>query len=95
VADDPTDAAAIADRIRAYLSARPFAADAVRGVIEWWIGPVEPPPTAALVEDALLLLEAEGAVVADRNADRTAIWRASDAFRAAHAPRGLGNGAPG
>jgi hypothetical protein len=75
--DDEAAITQIADALRAYVSARPNAADSARGIREWWNGGQVPTPTPHQFEQALLRLEAEGLVARERLPDGGELWRAA------------------
>lgn len=66
----------VAAYIAAYLRQRPYAADSANGIARWWCGGLVPPPTFAMVELALRMLEADGKVVRVVMADGSVLWRA-------------------
>jgi hypothetical protein len=56
------DVQAVAEAIRAYLVEHPQAVDTAGGIQRWWLLPRFGEVSLQTVEDALLLLEVEGAV---------------------------------
>ena len=66
----------VAAYIAAYLRQRPHGADSARGIARWWCSGLVPPPTLAMVELALRMLEADGEVVRVFMADGSVLWRA-------------------
>jgi hypothetical protein len=73
-AHDP-EIARVADAVRQYVRGRPNAADSLRGVAEYWLAPLSPPPSFDTVRAALALLEQEGAMARAVLGDED-IWRA-------------------
>jgi hypothetical protein len=66
-----------AREILAYLRVQPAAVDTARGVREWWLRAMQPPPTDRQVEAALELLERAGRVRRRVNPDATVLWSAA------------------
>lgn len=64
----------VANGILAYLQAQPWAVDTARGVREWWLRGLHPPPTAGEVESALERLARAGLVRRRVNPDGTVLW---------------------
>lgn len=73
--DDPT-LQILVEALRAYLIARPQAADTVRGIADWWLVGITPRPAVERITDALEILAVEE--LADKVVlpDGTEIWRA-------------------
>jgi hypothetical protein len=67
--------AQIANALRQYGRGTPSAADSERGIREWWLADLEPPPTPEQVAKALRLLEAEGSYIRRRLEDGSELWR--------------------
>lgn len=65
----------IAAAIERYLALHPSAADSSRGVAQWWLPAVGMESEGAEVEQALLLLEARGAVESVFMGDSQRLWR--------------------
>lgn len=64
----------VANGILAYLQAQSWAVDTARGVREWWLRGLQPPPTAGEVEAALARLARAGLVRRRVNPDGTVLW---------------------
>lgn len=74
-----SDAGSIEQTVRAlrdYVAAHPHAADSARGIREWWLGSMVPPPTPDQIAHALLRLEDEGMFVRELLPDGSELWRA-------------------
>jgi hemolysin-activating ACP:hemolysin acyltransferase len=61
--------------IRAHLARSPRAGDTVKGIHMWWIDWTEPIPHAAVTEQALQRLAAQGLVQECVMEDGTGVWR--------------------
>ncbi len=61
--------------IRAHLARSPRAGDTVKGIHMWWISWAEPAPPAAVTEQALQRLAAQGLVAQCVMEDGTSVWR--------------------
>jgi hypothetical protein len=72
--------AVLAGWIIAYLCAEPAASDTVRGVREWWLGRLNPPPPDEAVLAILEDLARTGLVLRQVNPDRTVLWSAGPGF---------------
>ena len=59
-----------------YLRAHPAASDSIRGIREWWLSGLEPPPTDAQILEALEWLLDRGRVRRIVNPDGTIRWAA-------------------
>lgn len=57
-----------------YLRLRPTASDTLRGVRDWWLRELDPPPTDRQVLAALHRLERAAAVRRTVNPDGTIVW---------------------
>jgi hypothetical protein len=68
--------AILAGWIMAYLCAQPAASDTGRGVREWWLRQVSPPPSDATVLAILEELAGAGLVLRQVNPDGTVLWSA-------------------
>ncbi|MEX2631494.1 MAG: hypothetical protein WD341_16290 [Tistlia sp.] len=77
-ADAGDSTAKAAREILAYLRVQPAAVDTARGVREWWLRGMQPPPTSEQVEAALALLAEAGQVRRRVNPDSTVLWSAND-----------------
>ncbi len=67
----------VAARIRSYCADHPNAADTLEGVRRWWLGASLPDARPELVEQALLLLVAEGSVYRRTLTDGTVLFFAA------------------
>lgn len=67
---------AVVRAIIAYLRDHPGASDTSRGVREWWLDRLRPPPSQAMVDAALWDLSRRGLVRATTNLDRSILWSA-------------------
>ena len=67
-------ASAIASDIRHYLSAHPDAADTAAGIHAWWLSPSYAGTPLAVVQAALELLVARGAMVSTRLPDGRVLY---------------------
>ncbi|GGJ24091.1 hypothetical protein [Neoroseomonas lacus] len=72
--------AILAGWIMAYLCAQPAASDTVRGVREWWLSRISPPPPDEAVLAILEDLARAGLVLRQVNSDRTVMWSAGPGF---------------
>ena len=75
-------ASAIASDIQHYLSAHPEAADTMAGIRAWWLSPSCAGAPLAVVEAALELLLARGAVTSTRLPDGRVLFAAGRGSRA-------------
>lgn len=73
--DEHDVSAEVAQHIRAYLAVNPAAMDSVRGIQEWWLRSLSPPPSEFDVRAALLHLEARGVAERIVNRDGIEVWR--------------------
>ena len=60
--------------ILAHLRAWPQAIDTARGVRDWWVGHIHPPPSQELVLSALQRLAQRGAVVRIHKLGQPELW---------------------
>lgn len=70
------NAVPLAEIVLGYLRAHPAASDSVRGIREWWLHGLEPPPTDAQVLEALDRLLESGQVRRIVNPDGGVLWAA-------------------
>ncbi|MGK7865353.1 hypothetical protein [Falsiroseomonas sp. E2-1-a4] len=73
---------AVTGWIMTYLCAQPAASDTVRGIREWWLSRVSPPPPEDAVLAILEDLARAGLVLRQVNPDRTVLWSAGPGFSA-------------
>jgi hypothetical protein len=66
----------LAQTILAYVRAHPAASDSVRGIRDWWLREMRPPPDDARLLEALDALAAAGLLSRTRNPDGTDVWMA-------------------
>jgi hypothetical protein len=67
----------VAKEIAAYLLARPQAIDTARGIREWWLRHLNPPPDISTIILALEALEAAGVVRRIVLDDQSVLWAAA------------------
>ena len=72
--------AILAGWIMAYLCAQPAASDTVRGVREWWLSRISPPPADEAVLAILEDLARTGLMQRQVNSDSTVMWSAGPGF---------------
>ena len=72
--------ATLAGWIMAYLCAQPAASDTVRGVREWWLPRLSPPPSEVAVLAILEELAGARLLLRQVNPDRTVLWSAGPDF---------------
>jgi hypothetical protein len=76
VVNDDASTEQTARALRDYVAAHPHAADSARGIREWWLAGMVPPPTPDQVVCALLRLEDEGLFARAILPDGSELWRA-------------------